>query len=63
MKGVVFNLLEAVVCQYHGEDVWDDQLESAGVSGSYASRGNFCKPTTLFNTLSNRYFVSTSHGR
>lgn len=41
MKGVVFNLLESVVCQVHGEDVWDDLLDRAGVSGSYTSLGNY----------------------
>lgn len=41
MKGVVFNLLEEVVVREHGPDVWDDLLDAAGVSGSYASIGSY----------------------
>ena len=41
MKGVVFNLLEEVVIRAHGEDTWDDLLESAGLGGSYTSLGSY----------------------
>ncbi len=41
MKGVVFNLLEAVVSQQYGEDTWDNLLDAAEVSGSYTSLGNY----------------------
>jgi hypothetical protein len=41
MKGVVFNLLEAVVTAEHGAAVWDDLLDAAGVSGAYTSLGNY----------------------
>jgi hypothetical protein len=41
MKGVVFNLLEAVVQRELGEDVWDALLEQAQVDGAYTSLGNY----------------------
>ena len=41
MKGIVFNVLEAVVSEAHGEETWDDLIDSAGVSGSYTSMGNY----------------------
>ena len=41
MKGVVFNLLEDVVVRHHGENLWDDLLDRAGVSGAYTSLGNY----------------------
>ena len=41
MKGIVFNLLEDIVRRTHGEDAWDDLLETAGVAGSYTSLGNY----------------------
>lgn len=41
MKGVVFNLLEEVVCEHHGDAAWDDLLDAAGVSGSYTSLGSY----------------------
>ena len=41
MKGVVFNLLEEVVRREHGEDVWDDLLDRAGLSGAYTSLGSY----------------------
>jgi len=33
VKGIVFNLLQEVVTRNHGEDVWDDLVDEAGVSG------------------------------
>lgn len=41
MKGVVFNLFEAVVTRDHGEDAWDQLLERAGLMGAYTSLGNY----------------------
>lgn len=41
MKGIIFNLLEEVVIQHHGEDTWDDLLDGAGLSGSYTSLGSY----------------------
>jgi hypothetical protein len=41
VKGVVFNLLEEVVVQNFGADVWDDLLDDAGVGGAYTSLGNY----------------------
>lgn len=41
MKGIVFNLLEEVVCAHHGEAAWDDLLEGAQLQGSYTSLGSY----------------------
>lgn len=41
VKGVVFNLLEQVVTDAHGDDVWIDLLEEAGVEGAYTSLGSY----------------------
>lgn len=41
MKGVIFNLLEKVVTDAHGPDMWDDLIEDAGVDGVYSSLGNY----------------------
>ena len=41
MKGIVFNLLERVVVDEHGEDVWDDLIDAAGVTGAYTSLGSY----------------------
>ena len=41
MKGVIFNAVEEIVRAEHGEDVWDDLLESAGLSGAYTSLGTY----------------------
>lgn len=41
MKGIIFNLAEEVVTDAYGEDVWDDVLDAAGVTGSYTSLGNY----------------------
>lgn len=41
MKGVIFNLLQAVVTAAHGDDVWDDLVDQAGASGAYTSLGNY----------------------
>ncbi|TNF35311.1 MAG: heme NO-binding protein [Deltaproteobacteria bacterium] len=41
MKGIVFNLLERCVSDAHGDDMWDDLLEAAGLDGAYTALGNY----------------------
>ena len=41
MKGILFNLLEAVVTGEFGEDAWDDTIDAAGVNGAYTAIGNY----------------------
>ena len=41
MKGIIFNLAEEVVASLHGEDVWDEILERAGLEGAYTSLGSY----------------------
>jgi hypothetical protein len=41
MKGIVFNLLERVTVDAHGENAWDDLLESAALDGAYTSLGSY----------------------
>ena len=41
MKGIVFNLLESVVCDAHGEETWDALLARAGLDGAYTSLGSY----------------------
>jgi hypothetical protein len=41
VKGIIFNLAEEVVSRAHGEDMWDEILDGAGVSGSYTSLGSY----------------------
>jgi hypothetical protein len=41
VKGIIFNLLEGVVSEAHGADVWDQLLEAAQVDGAYTSLGNY----------------------
>lgn len=41
MKGIIINLLEAVVTQAHGADMWDDLLVDADVDGSFTALGNY----------------------
>jgi c-di-GMP-related signal transduction protein len=47
VKGIIFNLAEEVVSREHGELVWDEILDEAGVSGSYTSLGSY-PDTDLF---------------
>lgn len=49
MKGIIFNLVERVVTDAHGEDVWDDLLEAAGVDGAYTSLGSY--PDDRFDAI------------
>ncbi len=41
MKGIIFNLLEDVVVETHGERAWDELLDAAGLDGVYTSLGNY----------------------
>ena len=41
MKGVVFNLLEEVVAQQFGQEVWENLIDKAEVSGAYTSLGSY----------------------
>ena len=41
MKGIIFNLVEEVVGDRYGEDVWDDLLDAAGLDGAYTSLGSY----------------------
>jgi hypothetical protein len=41
MKGVVFNLLERVVSEKYGEEVWDSLLETTGQEGAYTAVGSY----------------------
>lgn len=41
MKGIVFNLLERVVINRHGEAAWDALLDKTGLAGSYTSLGSY----------------------
>lgn len=41
MKGIVFNILEEVVTEEHGEETWDKLLSAAGAKGTYTSLGSY----------------------
>lgn len=41
MKGIIFNLLEEVVTNAHGEKVWDDLLRASELDGAFTSLGNY----------------------
>lgn len=41
MKGIVFNILQQVITDEHGENVWDDVLDSAGSTGVYTAVGSY----------------------
>lgn len=41
MKGIIFNLLQDVVVAAHGDRMWDDLLERAGLDGVYTSLGSY----------------------
>ncbi len=49
MKGVVFNVFEDAVRRVHGDDVWDDVLERAGLGGAYTSLDTY--PDRELNAL------------
>jgi hypothetical protein len=41
VKGVVFNIVQEVVEEHLGQDVWDDAVDRADVDGAYTSLGNY----------------------
>jgi hypothetical protein len=41
MKGVIYNLVEAVVRAERGDDAWDAVIDESGVSGAYTSLGTY----------------------
>jgi len=41
MKGIVFNLLQQVVSDELGEDVWDSLLDTTGLDGAYTAVGSY----------------------
>ena len=41
MHGIVFNLLEHVVTEEHGEAAWDDLLARAGAAGCWTAVGSY----------------------
>jgi hypothetical protein len=41
VKGVIFNLVEDVVREEHGDAAWDDVVDDAGVTGAYTSLGSY----------------------
>jgi len=41
VKGIIYNLLEEVVSDEHGEDTWDALVDAAGVDGVYTSLGSY----------------------
>lgn len=41
MKGVIFNIVEDIVCDRFGADTWDDLLADAGLDGAYTGLGNY----------------------
>ncbi len=41
MKGLLFNVLEEVVASEHGDDAWDELLETAELDGAYTSLGSY----------------------
>ena len=41
LKGIVFNILQQVVSDEHGEEVWDDVLEEAESAGIYTAVGSY----------------------
>lgn len=41
MKGILFNLLEDVVVDQYGIDVWDSMIERSGATGSYTAVGDY----------------------
>ncbi len=41
LKGIVFNILQQVITDEHGERVWDDVLDAAGSKGVYTAVGSY----------------------
>jgi hypothetical protein len=47
VKGIVFNLLEQIVVDEHGEDTWETLLDASGVDGAYTSLGSYADEDLL----------------
>ncbi|MDH4074803.1 MAG: heme NO-binding domain-containing protein [Acidimicrobiia bacterium] len=41
MKGVIFNVVEEVVTDLWSDDLWDQVIEGAGVTGAYTALGDY----------------------
>lgn len=41
MKGIVFNVLQEIVTETAGEEVWDSVVERSGVGGAYTALGTY----------------------
>ncbi|MEK8022643.1 MAG: heme NO-binding domain-containing protein [Candidatus Hydrogenedentota bacterium] len=41
MKGVIFQILEQVIVQEHGEDAWEGLLDAAELDGAYTSLASY----------------------
>lgn len=41
MKGLLFNVTEAVVTDVAGADAWDDVLDATGLTGAYTALGDY----------------------
>lgn len=60
MKGIVFTLLQQVVTEEHGEDTWDDLLDTAGLDGAYTAVATYPdeQMTALVDAASSKLGVS-----
>lgn len=60
MKGIVFAMVEHIVTDEHGPDVWDDLLDDAGLFGAYTTIGNYddAELMALLDAASRRLGVS-----
>lgn len=56
VKGIIFNLLQTVTEEAHGEAAWDEMLSVADVDGSYTALGNYpdAEITALVTALAAR---------
>lgn len=41
VKGIIFNLFEAVVTAEYGQDAWEDVLDATGYDGAYTAVGSY----------------------
>ena len=55
MKGVIHNILEAIVIDKYGADTWDEMLDRAGVEGVYTTIGSYTDDD--FVALAEQYAV------
>lgn len=60
MKGIIFNLLEAIVSRHHGDAMWDKVLDETGLDGAYTSLGSYSDDefTRLVQTVANTRGIS-----